>query len=175
MWGPASEVVLETEMRGSGVVPCDLSILTRTGLDLNPLDPADPEDRRWLEALIWPEHHERRSRLTAALEIAAANPVGRIAGDGLVVLPQILSRFPGDDPVVVINSFVLNQFHPEDRDRYEKALAEARRKRPVHRVSMEWLDPSAEAADVAVDDGSGLREVGRAQPHGEWLDLYARP
>lgn len=49
-------------------------VVWRAGLDLNPLDVTDPEDRAWLEALIWPEHDHRRERLRAAAEIAAAEP-----------------------------------------------------------------------------------------------------
>lgn len=172
-WGPLdSSVELETEMRGAGVVPRDIEILSRAGLDLNPLDPSDPDDRRWLQALVWPEHEQRRSRLVASLQIAAAHPVDQIQGNALTTLPLALSRLAGEEPAVVINSFILNQLSPEERERFEQILVEGRRERPVFRVSMEWLDPAADAADLEVDEGSGSRLVGRAQPHGEWLELY---
>ena len=29
-------------------------VVARVGIDRNPLDPADPDDRAWLRALIWP-------------------------------------------------------------------------------------------------------------------------
>lgn len=170
-WGPESEVELETEMRGVEVLPAHIEVLSRTGLDLNPIDPADPDDRRWLEALVWPEHESRRLRLNSALDIAAAHPVDRIAGDGLTTLPQVLEELPGGDAVVVINSFILNQFPPDDRRRYENILTAGRQVRPVYQASLEWLDSAAEAADLEVDDGTGPRRVGRAQPHGEWLEL----
>lgn len=172
VWGPTdSAVELETEMRGAGVTPHEIDVVSRTGLDVNPLDPSDSDDRRWLEALVWPEHSDRRSRLTWALQIAATNPIDRVAGDGLATLPRVLEGLAGDDSVVVVNSFILNQFSPGDRVRYQQILAEARRKRLVIQVSMEWLDQSAEAADLEIDVGSGLRRIGRAQPHGEWLEL----
>ena len=170
-WGPPSTVLLTTEMRGADVRPRDIEIETRLGLDVSPMDPSDPDDRRWLEALVWPEHEDRRLRLKSALDIAATKPVDRIAGDGLTNLAQVLDGLPGSNPVVVINSFVLNQFPPADRERYEQILTHGRTERPVYRVSMEWLDPEAEAADLEIDDGTGLRPVGRAQAHGEWLEL----
>ena len=40
--------------------------------DLNPLDPSDPEDRAWPEALVWPEQTDRLSPMRAALAIPAA-------------------------------------------------------------------------------------------------------
>jgi hypothetical protein len=174
-WGPDSPVVLETENRGAEVKPKEIEILTRTGLDLDPVDPTDQDARRWLEALVWPEHAERRYRLRAALDLAAANPPQLVAGDALTTLGPAIDELPGEATVVVINSFILNQFPRADRTRYDDILNERRSQRPIYRVSMEWLDPNAEAADLAVDDGSGLRKVGAAQPHGEWLELYARP
>lgn len=40
---------------------------------------------------------------------------------------------------------------------------------------MEWFDKAEDAATLAVDDGTGLCNVAAVQPHGEWLELYARP
>lgn len=171
-WGPEdSPVELVTEMRGGEPTQNDIEILSRTGIDLNPLNPSNPDDRRWLEALVWPEHHERRLRLRAALALAAAHPIDRVEGDGLATLPEVLEQIPRAEPAVVINSFILNQFSPEDRERYDQVIAAGRVRRPVYRVSMEWLDPLADSADLEVDDGTGLRRVGRSQPHGEWLEL----
>ncbi|MGH8946267.1 MAG: DUF2332 domain-containing protein [Acidimicrobiia bacterium] len=170
-WGPDSPVLLETESRGAEVSPREIEVLTRIGLDLDPVDPTDHDARLWLEALIWPEHHERRHRLRAALDLAAADPPQLVTGDALTTLGPAIDELPADAPVVVINSFILNQIPRADRTRYDDILNERRSHRPIYRVSMEWLDPSADAADLAVDDGSGLRQVGAAQPHGEWLEL----
>jgi hypothetical protein len=70
-WGPDSPVLLEAESRGETPRPRDVGVLSRTGIDVQPVDPGDPDQRLWLQALIWPEHHERRRRLAAALEAAA--------------------------------------------------------------------------------------------------------
>jgi hypothetical protein len=40
---------------------------------------------------------------------------------------------------------------------------------------MELLDWGDKAATLTIDDGTGPVEVGLAQPHGEWLELYALP
>lgn len=174
-WGSDSPVSLQTTMRGAGVVPREIDVLSRTGLDLNPIDPSDPNDRRWLEALIWPEHHERRKRLRASLVIAAENPVDMVKGDLFETLSKTLDSLPKRQPVVVLNSFILNQFAPERRDTLVGIFEEAGTDREIYRVSLEWLDENAEGADLGVSDGSGLVNVGVAQPHGEWLELYARP
>jgi hypothetical protein len=174
-WGPESPVVLQCAIRGRMPDPRDLELLSRTGLDLNPLDPSDPDDRQWLEALIWPEQEERRRRLHAALAIHRDVDVDLIAGDATETLGLALERLPGDDPAVVMHSFALNQFSEDQRSKVEATLASARPNRVLWRVSMELLDWGDEAARLIIDDGTGPVEVGVAQPHGEWLELYALP
>ena len=74
-----------------------------------------------------------------------------------------------------MHSFALNQFTPDQRAAVDDLLSSVSRSRVASRVSLEHVDLSDEAPELAIDDGSGPRVVGRAQPHGEWLDLYARP
>ena len=166
---------LVTDMRGRPVAPRPVEIVSRTGLDLNPLDPTDPDDRLWLQALIWPEHHDRRQRLLGALELAARHPSRLVSGDALVTLGPLLEALPKGEPVVVINSFILNQLPAEMRTRIKELIDEQRVTRPIYRVSMEWLDTRDESSSLEVDLGSGMEKIGAAHPHGEWLELYARP
>jgi hypothetical protein len=72
----------------------------------------------------------------------------------------------------VANSFTLIQFTTEQREELGALIGEAREKRPVMRISMEAIDKSDDWAQLAVDDGSGLRTVGQAHPHGEWIELF---
>ena len=173
-WGPASSVILESSVRGRTPTPRPIVVLSRTGLDLNPLDLADADDRRWLESLIWPEQTERRRRLRTALEASRRELVDLIAGDALQTLGPTLARLP-HEPVVVMHSFALNQFSTEQRQAIGDQLEDARAVRPVWRVSMELLDWDDEAPKLTVDDGSGPKVVGQGHPHGEWIELYARP
>ncbi len=46
-------------------------IVWRAGLDLDPVDAADPLQAAWLQTLVWPEQTQRRANLQAALAIAA--------------------------------------------------------------------------------------------------------
>src|SRR5271163_3069755 len=63
-------------------------IVWRAGLDLNPLDAADPAQAAWLETLVWPEQTDRLARLRAALKITAVQKPrlvrGDLSGDALV-------------------------------------------------------------------------------------------
>jgi hypothetical protein len=83
-------------------------IVWRAGLDLNPLDPADPSQAAWLETLVWPEQLERLSNLQAALRIAAANPPQITKGDLLGEnLAQLCRQAPKDATLVVFHTAVL--------------------------------------------------------------------
>jgi hypothetical protein len=164
--------MLEAESRGRAPIFADIEVLRRTGLDLNPLDPADDSATRWLDALIWPEHVDRRARLRSALEMISGLDIEMIPGNAVETLPGALDGLPAGEPAVVMSSYTLNQFDAADRDRLASIVATARTARPVHRVSMESLDKADDWAQLVVDDGSGATVVGQAHPHGEWIELY---
>lgn len=83
-------------------------IVWRAGLDLNPLDAADPSQAAWLETLVWPEQTERLANLQAALRIAAACKPrivkGDLLGDGLA---QLCHEAPRDATLVILHTAVL--------------------------------------------------------------------
>lgn len=172
-WGPESQLELTAESRGAPLQLHDIEVLSRTGLDLNPLDRNDPDSRRWLEALIWPERQDRRLRLRQALEVVSGIPMTMLAGDALDTLPGCLAGLPAGEPVVVMNSFALNQFSPRGRQRVEEICDRERARRPVHRVMMEVVEDSDDWSRLIVDDGSGPKTVGQAHPHGEWVEIFS--
>jgi hypothetical protein len=175
-WGPPdSPVVLRAGSRGRGLAPRDIEVLSRIGLDLNPIDPTDPDDRLWLEALIWPEHEERRCRLRAALELASTIEMRLVEGSALETLGPTLDGLAPGEPAVVMHSFALNQFSPAEKQQIEVILENAREGRPVHRISFEMVDKDDESAQLGVDDGCGPVLIGQGHHHGEWVELYALP
>lgn len=176
-WGPASAVNLDGEWRGSRFPLHDIEVLSRTGLDLNPILPDDADAHLWLDALIWPEHTERRARLRDALELVSGLGPEMVPGDALDTLPGVLDRLPAEEPVVVMNSFTLLQFTSEARDRVEEICHVARASRPVYRVSMEVLNKDDDWALLGVASEGALSPIGQAHPHGEWVELWdqARP
>lgn len=171
-WGPPSKLTLVADTRGVAPVLHEIEISSRIGLDLNPLDPNDGDARRWLEALIWPERDDRRRRLRSAFEVMADVEIEMVPGDAIETLPAVLHSLPDEDPVVVMNSFALNQVSPDGRQTVDEICRRARSTRPVHRVMMEVIDESDDWARLVTDDGSGPVEVGQAHPHGVWIELY---
>lgn len=173
-WGE-SPLLLECDSRGADPAPREISVGRRFGLDLHPMDPANADDREWLEALVWPEATARLDRLRAALDLVAEVPIEMIGGDAVQLLPSVLDSLPGADPVVVMDSFTINQFTPEQKEELEAVVSDARGKRPVHRVSFGLMPGRADAAALRVDDGSGWRVIGEGHHHGAWLQLYVLP
>jgi len=174
-WGLDSPVVLEAESRGAAPGFRPFEVLSRTGLDLHPIDPGDPDERRWLDALIWPEHAGRRSRLRLALDVVTTLPRRLVAGDAVETVAGVLEDLPAGEPAVVMNSFTLMQLTPERRQRFDMVVAEEASRRPVYRASIELLAMSDRWSRLDAGPGAAVREVGRAHPHGEWIELYARP
>lgn len=175
-WGPSdSPVLLDAVSRGGPVTPGNMQLLSRTGLDLNPIDLDDRDERDWLLALIWPEHQERRTRLTDAIDLAADVPVEMVAGDAGENLAGVLASLPLGEPAIVMNSMVLIQFTGTQRDALYRSVEAAGKDRVVKRVSFEFLAAGDDWVTISADRGRGLAQIGQGHPHGEWIELYARP
>ncbi|MEV2242409.1 DUF2332 domain-containing protein [Micromonospora sp. NPDC049891] len=108
-------------------------VVWRAGLDLNPLDVADPADVAWLDALIWPENEHRRDRLRAAAAVAAADPPLLVRGDLVDDLPALAAQAPADATLVVFHTSVL-YLVPAPR---RAAFAETVRELPGHWIANE--------------------------------------
>jgi hypothetical protein len=150
-----SPIQLHTEWRGTTPAP-DLDALpviaSLTGIDLDPLDPADEADRRWLEALVWPENRGQAQQLHAALALAAATPVPVLAGDAIDCCPQWGNGIPAGDPRVVFHC--ATRMHvPTDRlDQFDVAINDLGEAGPLYRIAIE-------GDGVAITYPDGAREV----------------
>lgn len=116
--GP-SPVVTRCETRGDAPIPLRMpEIVSRTGVDLNPLDVNDPDDMRWLHALIWPGQPERDERLDAAAAIRRAEPAHIVAGDLNEHIEGLVDAVPDDVTAVVQHTAVLAYLDQAGRDRF---------------------------------------------------------
>lgn len=170
-WGSDSPVRLSAGVPGDQPRLRNIEIGRRVGIDINVIDRNDPDDRRWLDALIWPEHEERRERLRGALALTSGMEMEFVEGSVLDELGQILDDLPASDPVVVMNSFVLIQLDPDQREHVEDIVEEARKARLIYRVSFEFIDKDDDWGRLQVGSGRELVDLGIAHPHGEWVDL----
>jgi hypothetical protein len=90
-------------------------VVWRAGIDLNPLDVRDPDDVRWLETLVWPEHDQRRARLASALDVARAEPARIVTGDLNEKLTELAGTAPDDATLVIFHSAVLAYLDADSR------------------------------------------------------------
>lgn len=93
-------------------------VVWRAGVDLNPIDVRDPAEVQWLEALVWPEHHARRSRLNAAANLVATDPPRLLRGDLVDTVAELVLSAPAGTNVVVFHSAVLVYLEPWRREQF---------------------------------------------------------
>ena len=177
---PASPVMLAPDWRGAAVPAGRVSITAARGVDLHPLDIADPADRQSLAAYVWPGETARAERLRAALGIAEAHPPQVDTG---LASAWLLRRFaqPQDEGVrrVVFHSMVLQYASDHERAAIDHAFAlagaRAEPDRPLARVSIEWrADRRAVELRVTRWDGAAHRGTPHlaaiCHPYGEWIE-----
>jgi hypothetical protein len=118
---------------GSPVFPCRANAATplpeavpriawRAGLDLNPIDLADPEAASWLEMLVWPGQPERAARLGAAMTIAALDPPRVVQGDLRRDLAALAAEAPAGATRVVFHSAVLAYLPGAERGEFARSV-----------------------------------------------------
>jgi len=115
--GP-SAVVLDCAAHGDPPLRLP-NVVWRAGIDLHPLDAADPGDRRFLTSLVWPGESGRADRIRAALDIVADDPPLLVAGDATdpAVLRALASRAPQGATLVVTTPGVLPHIARDGRER----------------------------------------------------------
>lgn len=109
--------VLDAQLDASLVPSALPDIRWRCGIDLAPLDPADADARRWLEASLPPDRPERLERLRAALELASRDAARVVTGDALDALPALAAEAPRGTTLVVASLGTAVYLPPADRER----------------------------------------------------------
>ncbi|WP_249520759.1 DUF2332 domain-containing protein [Microbacterium sp. ER1] len=173
--GP-STVLLESTVSGD-LPPLRLpEVVWRAGIDLAPLDAAAADDRRWLRALVWPGEEGREQRITAALDIVAADPPLLVAGDAAAHLDDLAASAPADATLVITTPGVLVHIPRAERTELVATIAGL----PAHWVTIDppslldvWEPPVAAETwpgFVVAHDG-GVRAA--ADPLGAWWEWRA--
>jgi hypothetical protein len=178
-FGPAdAPLTLSPEWRADHPPP-DLddipAVLDRLGVDLHPVDATDPEQRMWLQALVWPEHRDRFAELATALDAVAADPPTILQGDAIDVLPRLdAERLPRDIPLVVFHAMVRIHVPPDRLPAFDAAITALGERRRVFHVSLEIAPRDSphhrRAPLLALRDSQGAdRDLALAEGHGRWL------
>ena len=152
-------------------------IVWRAGLDLNPIDPRDPDQAAWLENLVWPDPPHRLVRLRAALAVARHDPPQVVRGDLRTDLPALAATAPRDATLVVFHTAVVGYL----ADTSERAAFAAAA------MSMGGVWISNEVPGVFPDIAAKAKlprprgafllavygePVAWTDPHGAWIDWF---
>ena len=132
-----SSVQLRPHWRGSPPPKASIEIVGRSGVDINPMDPAQDGDR--LLAYIWPDQPERLKRTQAALELARKNPVRISQADAADWIEGQLSAEPTLSVVQLVFHSLAFQYFPEPvQARVEACIASCGR-RATADAPLAWL------------------------------------
>lgn len=146
-------------------------IASRAGVDLNPLDPARPEDALRLQAYLWPDQPDRLALTRAAIK-AARSPVAK--GDAVDWLAQRMTQKTGE--VHLIYSTVAWQYFPTEKQAQGRAMIAAAGACATDDSPLAWFgmenDNAGNGAALTLRlwPGDIMLNLGRADFHGRWIN-----
>ena len=172
---PESPVTLTPDWEGPVPAAGPVSVVDRAGVDLNPLDPSDPDQALRLLAYLWPDQPRRAALTRAAIAIARTRPD---QGDAAGWLEARLAD-PRPGAVHMVYHTIAWQYFPTEtanRCRAALALAGARATHdaPLAHLAME-ADGGKEGAALRVRVWPTGREtqLARVDVHGRWIRWLA--
>jgi hypothetical protein len=151
----------------------------RLGFDTRPLDVRKPDDRRWLEACVWPGETDRlelQARAIDAFFAATPSPELSIATASAVPvrLAQLVREAPKNGLVIAYQSMMVGYLTPHEREAYERGMTAWLESAPARRAAWVQLEigDSTEAergtrieVRVATGGGAARFEIGRTGYH----------
>jgi hypothetical protein len=178
---PDSPVRIASAVRGKRdppLPPSPPNVAVRVGIDLNPLDVTDPDDARWLRALVIPDQRERHERLASAIDLVRERSPDIVAGDALDTLPDVLDRLPENGIACVYSTLTTYQLGENGVADLEEVLADRGRKRTIH-----WLSDDLFAErdrpiyrHVALSDDDRIEtRLAEYESYGQWIRWIASP
>lgn len=173
---PGAALVIDCDLRGDGVPPAGPApeIAGRLGLELNPVDLSNVDDRDWLRALMWPDQVSRLHRLDRAIELfAKENPPIR-HGNALELLPDALADAPETRAVCIYHTIAIYQFSSAMKEALENILTVAGLRRTIWRLSFEFDGKDGLLSLIRYRDGTREETLlAKAHPHGAWIAWLA--
>ncbi|KOP78408.1 hypothetical protein AMS59_11085 [Lysinibacillus sp. FJAT-14745] len=167
-----SAFVLSSENRGEPL-PASISnapvVCQRVGIDLNPIDIHNEEELRWLQALIWPEHEERRILLNQALPILKELDLQLIKGDAIKLIKDISRDINEDAMLVVYHTHVANQIPMELRIELIEKLKEISMERPLYHCYNNLFDMQLHQDFINQGEITSIRSMERPDGHARWF------
>ncbi len=164
-------LTLTPDWRGAPPPQTRPMVMSRAGVDLNPLDPTTPEHALRLQAYLWPDQPERLA-LTRAAIAAAQTPVDQ--GDAIAWLGPRLAHVTGQTHLIY--STVAWQYFPDDKKAEGAALIAKAGATATDKAPLAWFgmenDGGTHGAALTLRLWPGQRTInlGRADFHGRWVE-----
>ncbi|MFF2889399.1 DUF2332 domain-containing protein [Paenibacillus sp. NPDC057967] len=169
---PDSELVLSSEMRGRDwpeLLLLSPPVTNRVGIDLHVNDLSEAEDCLWLQALIWPEHAERRASFDKAASIATRVGARLVQGNGVKLLAELAGETDSESVLCVFHTHVANQLSKRDKEELLLTIEGLGRQRDVCHIYNNMRD-----RQLHVDSyKGGVRQeiiVAETDGHGRWFN-----
>jgi hypothetical protein len=171
---PGGAVRIGTELKGGRLIPLPskpIAVAHRVGVDLHLLDVREPNDRLWLESLIWPEQRDRLQLLEAAAIEMATDPPDLLEGDILDLLPALVQSAPQHAQICLFHCHMLNQLTESQRSAFRDLLAEVSNSRRIFQLSAEWIGTALPELKLTIwDRGDGrTQHLANVDQHGRWI------
>ncbi len=172
-----SDVAVRPHWQGPPPPAAPIRVVARAGVDIAPLDAADPAVAERLLAFIWADQPERLARTGAAIALARRFPPPLAKGDAADWLEQRLTLADGVAPVVY-HSIAFQYFPPATQARIRARLAQlgaaTSAARPLAWLRLEMDDPAnpaMAAIRLTLWRGQGAEErlLGHAHAHGTFV------
>jgi hypothetical protein len=181
--GPAdSPLVIRPDWRGVAPPQAEVAVVRARGVDIAPVDVADPAQAARLAAYVWVDAEERQARIETAMAMVRAAPVALDRGDAADWVEARLAE-PQEAGVarVLMHSVVWQYLPPAAQARIRAAMAaagaRATRERPLGWVMME-PNRDLHRHEVRVKAWPGERPmelVALTHAHGAWVEGLAPP
>ncbi|MCM3123150.1 MULTISPECIES: DUF2332 domain-containing protein [unclassified Mesobacillus] len=168
-----SPVHLTSKIEGQNNLFSEMDIpkvKTRIGIDLHINDVKNMEDYLWLNALIWPEHHERRELFEKAANFVANQSLRLIEGDGAEMLSSLAGEIPDEQVISVFHTHVANQMPGTTKKKLLDQVKEIGERRDIFHIYNNIYD-SRLHLDYYLDGKESLNTIGETEGHGRWFSL----
>jgi hypothetical protein len=172
-------VSIETTVRGGRWPPLGASaprIVSRLGVDREPVALEDPEVRSWLAACVPPEA-SAVTRFHQAAELAVTEPVEIVRADAAEALAAVMDRLPRDVHLCVLDAYVHVFFSPAQLARFIERVALIGERRDLDWLSLDPmvpLGPGAHRSVLGIDVPPAIVKRSRAGVFGVLARLSMR-
>jgi len=183
MAGPAeSPVTIRPEWRGETPPDLVVEIESARGVDIHPLDLADPAAGIRLATYVWVDAVKRQARLAAAIAMVREGGVDLVEGDAADwVEAQLAEPQPEGVTRVLMHSVVWQYLPPASRERIRVAMEEAGARATLDRpLGWVMMEPNRDLHrhEVRVRGWPGDRAmelVALTHAHGAWVEGLSPP